>query len=420
MAHPEDLLLSAVLRTGDLKTVYNHGVSQEMFLVRMDEWRWIEQQYSRYGKVPSKEAFRHKFPDMTIYRVDDVGTFSGDVKQEFARASLTDLMDRAVDLMMKGKVDKALNELGSDLLSIQAAVLDQQHDYDLTIDWNGTYEAVKRRIERVQRTGRAGVPTGFGTLDLITGGLQPHWLTFLGARLGMGKTWTMVRMATEAALTGHTALYYSLEQSEHEIAMRMHTKLSRELWGETFRHRDLMRGGGFDLQSYRDFLGNLDDLLPGRLVVNDTSRGRVGPMTVAAGIEREEPDVVFIDYLTLMKQQGDGGWLSIAELTSSLQQVAQRYPVSMVVAAQLNRTAVGSEEPDPGTFGRGDTIGQDADLNIMVFKKSVSVRKLSVPKFRHGEDGQNFFVRWKPNTGDLDECSGDEAGALIESDRETD
>lgn len=416
-ASPEALLISAVLQTKDASAFTRNGITAEMFDGLRDEAKWLMDYIARYERTPSKTNVRTKWPDFVVYKVDACDYYADEVKQAYARSAVTDLLDRSVELIIQGKLDKAIESMSTELLHVQAVVQDAADDYDLASDWESTYEATKKRMERVRSGGRAGVPTGFSTIDLNTGGLQPGWMTIVGGRLSAGKTWAMVRMAHEAVIEGYTALYFTLEQPRDQIAMRAHTMMSQALGGEVFRHLDLQRGNGFDLIEYRKFLESLEERVPGRFVINDTSRGRVGPIQVAAGIEREEPDVVFVDYLTLMKQTGDGGWLSVADLSASMQQLAQKYQVPIVLGSQLNRTAMGSDEPDAGQIGRSDAVGQDADLVVMVTKKTTSVRKMSLAKNRHGPDGLTWFTMWKPNTGEIEEITGDRASELIEEDR---
>lgn len=416
-ASPEALLLSAVIRKDDLSAFTRTGVMIEMFTGHREEAEWFIAFMDKYNKVPPRSALLQKFPEFTIYKVDSVDYYADEVKQAYARSAVTDLLDDAVQLILDGNLDKAVEQMSTQLLHVQAVVQDANDDYDLATDWEKTYNSAKLRVDRVCAGQRAGVPTGWSTVDLNTGGLQPGWMVIFGGRLSAGKTWGMIRMAHEAVVNGYTALYMSLEQPRDQIAMRTHTMLSQALGGEVFRHLDLQRGSGFDLMDYKKFLQSLEEQVPGRFVINDTSRGRVGPIQVAAAIEREEPDIVFVDYMTLMKQNGDGGWLSVADLSASMQQLAQRYEIPVVLGAQLNRTAMGDDEPDAGQIGRSDAVGQDADLVIMVTKKTNSVRKMSLAKNRHGPDGLTWMVRWKPNTGDIEEITGNEAEKLIEDDR---
>lgn len=421
MASPQALLISAVLNTGDGSGFTRNGITDEMMTDYADEFAWLVKYIDRYNATPGIPAFENAWPDFRVKAgVVEVDHYADDTKHAYARATITELLDKSVDLIVAGQIDKAIDGLGTDLLRVQAVVQDSADDYDLVSDWHATYEKAKERIARVKTHGSAGVPTGFTTLDLLSGGWQPGWYGVIGGRLSAGKTWTMVRSATAAAMAGYTSLYFSLEQPRDQIAIRTHTMFSHQWHDETFRHLDLMRGQNYDLRSYRAFLEQMEDNLAGRFVINDTSRGRVGPIQVAAAIEREQPDVVFIDYLTLMKTKGDGDWLSVADLSASIQQLGQRYNVPIICGAQLNRTAMRDDEPDAGMIGRSDAVGQDADIAVMVSKKSESVRKMSLAKFRHGPDGVSWFVKWKPNTGEVYEVNGDEAADLIEKDKAVD
>jgi replicative DNA helicase len=282
-------------------------------------------------------------------------------------------------------------------------------------EWQATYDDVVARVDRVSKLGTAGVPTGWSTLDLNSGGMQPGWLVVVGGRLGHGKTWTMVRMAAEASMRGYKALYWSLEQSRHQIAMRAQSVLAHEAGVAGIRVTDLMRGTGVALDVYKSFMANeMQTIMRGDLWINDTSRGRVSPMTIAASIEHDRPDIVFIDYLTLLEMKGDGDWTSVANLSGDLKRIAERYEVPIVVGSQLNRQAIGSENPDPGQLARSDSVGQDADMVLTVTKDKVTPElvKLHLAKFRHGPDGLSWFCKFQPGQGVYEEITGDQAATL--------
>lgn len=414
MSHPEDLLITALIKSADSKIMAKHGMSSDLFVLRQHEFKWIEKYIARHGALPSRAAYKTKFPDAPFYRTaegGDVENFIEEVKQNFARYRLTEIMDNSIELLMMGQIDNAVSSLGTELLQVQAVVADMPDDYNTALDWGDTYDDVMARIERVKTTGSAGIPTGFDSLDAETGGLQPGWLSIFAARTGVGKTWTGVRMGCEAAMNGYTALYFTLEQSRHQIAMRSHNFLSKHYGGSIFHAGDLMRGFGFDLLEYKDFLQQLADELPGSLVINDGRRGRVTPMTVAGAIERVQPDIVYVDYLTLMGMEGDGGWQSVGKLSTDLKQIAERFQVPIVAMSQLNRT---------GEVSRADSISHDSDLVIKLSKKSRHVMKMFMEKFRHGDDGFSWLCEYNPGNGTHDEITPAEADTLIEADDEVD
>lgn len=414
-AHPEALLISAILRTDGMDLAVKHGIRPDLFTLHPDEAEWLYDYYERYGKTPGKLTFKNKFPDFVVFKIDDVSQMAEEVKNEYARSELATALDQTVKDMLAGDVAGAANRLTTTALSVQASIADNPGDYDVGTDASSTFDMIAEKIERVKKHGRAGVPTGFDTLDDITGGYQPGWLTVVAGRLGMGKTWTMVRSACAAVFDGYTAQYYSLEQSRHQIAMRSHTFMSVEYGHEVFRATDLMRGTGFDMMAYKRFLEDIGETLDGKLIINDTTRGRVSPMTIAAGIERNAPDIVFVDYLTLMEMQGDGGWKSVGKLSADLKQIAERYQVPIVAASQVNRSA-GLDTPGTEHLSQADAIGHDADMVITMVKKSPSVMKMKLAKFRHGQDGVTWWAQFQPGDGKYAEITKNQADALIQQD----
>lgn len=422
-SNSEALVISALLRGGDPAAITKHGLTADLFITYEHEWKWIEKRLKKTDALPSVVALRQQYPSFVIFAVDDIDSFADQLRHDAAQAKLTDLMDDCITLMESGSVKKALTNLGNELLTIQSLMTDTPEHFDMKADWQDTYDDVAARVDRVNLLGTAGVPTGFSTLDMNSGGLQPGWLCIVGGRLGEGKTWTMVRMAAEAAMRGYKAMYWSLEQGRHQIAMRAQSIFAHEANVTGIRVTDLMRGTGVSLDAYKSFMENeMQSVCKGDLLINDTTRGKVNTMTIASSIEAVGPDIVFIDYLTLLEMQGDGDWQSVANLSGDLKRISERYSVPIVAGSQLNRTAVKDDTPDPGTLARSDSIGQDADMVITIARDKVTpvVRKLNLAKFRHGPDGFSWHCKFQPGQGVYEEITGDEAERLRELARDVD
>jgi replicative DNA helicase len=413
----ESLFISAVLRQQDHKTPLIEGVEKDWFLTYFSEWEWIHNYISRHHKTPSKSLFKATFPDFTVIKSDDVDYCIGELKTSFLRRSLVQLIDSSVEKMKSGNdVLGIINHAQQSLMQLQVRSEGSRNECDVLDDWQHTYNEVARRYERVQERGMAGVPTGFPTLDNLTGGPQAGDYWIVAARLGQGKTWTLIRMASTALYKGMTVQYDALEQSRAQIAMRTHSFLSSAHAKSSFRSMDLMHGQGFDLKEYKEFLGNLKEEISGKLIVNDTSRGRLNPSMIAAQIERNRPDVVFIDYLTLMNTGGDD-WKAIANLSAEMKGIAMHYQVPIVAAAQINRTAIGTDVPGPEHLAGADAIGQDADAVVTMKQMSAHVVKMRLAKFRHGSDGQTWYNEFRPNSGRFDEISGQDAEEIMDEDK---
>lgn len=418
--HPENLLISAVVQSGEYQHLAAQGITSSMFHTYDQEASWLEKYIQKNGKAPSKQALRQTFPDFTIFKVDDVQHWCSEVVRTHKQQSIINLMDDALNMVDAGDEDTALSMVQTGVQRINAVTAGVRNDFDVFENWDEVYDSVSARVDRVRAHGHAGVPTGFTTLDSITGGMQPGWFGVVAARLGQGKTWCAVRMAWAAAITGHKVHYFSLEQSKLQIAMRVHAFGSRQFSSETFNPMDLNRGKGFDIRKYKQFLQDMQSKRGnGQFRINDTSRGMVTPSTIAAVIESEQPDIVFIDYLTLLGAETDD-WRGTAKLSSSIQSTAQRFDTPIMALSQVNRLGISKEPPGAEHLSQADAIGQDADLVLTMTQLSKNVQKMKLAKFRHGQGGDSWWAKFSPGTGEYEEIDHAAAEAQIEADQESD
>ena len=417
----EAFLISAVLRGRDLKTAMGQGVTSDMFHAFQDEWTWIETYYQRYQAGPSKEAFKRQFKDFAIKQVDDVAHFADEVRKNHARQLMLAMMEDAADILADGDIDRAVKIANSSIIQI-AAAMGTNHDGDIFVDFSDILQDVESRARRVAENGTAGIPFGISSIDNRTGGANPGELWIIGARLGVGKSWSLQSFAANAALLGYSVQFDALEQSRSQVAMRIHALMAGSMGRAVFSNTALMQGKGFSMTDYKSFLRKLKNDVAGRLHVSDTSRGRVGVTTVAAQIERNKVDVVYIDYLTLMQKTGPD-WQGIAQLSGDLKSLATNYQIPVICAAQLNRAdgVAGSRRGEPAgveALGGSDAIGQDADGVITLAKASRRVMVGKMAKYRNGEDGYLWYQEFDPERGVMAEISGNKAQDLIDKDKD--
>lgn len=413
----ESLFISAVLRQEDHKSPILAGVKPSWFVSHADEWDWIDRYIRRHNRTPSKSLFKTKFPDFKLLVSDDVEYCLEELREDHLRRSLVSTVNSVIGKVQDDKPPhEIMSELSTTILNLQADTDGVANESDVIDDMDMVYNEVAKRYERAVAHGQSGIPTGFATLDLVTNGPQPSDYWIVAARLGQGKTWTLLRMACTAVYRGFTVQYDALEQSRAQITMRAHSFLSSDHAMKSFQSQDLINGKGFDLIKYKEFLEELKGKLSGRLIVNDTSRGRVTPSTIAAQIERNKPDIVFIDYLTLMNNH-TGDWQALSALSAEMKGIAMRYEVPIVAAAQINRTAIGEDLPGAEHLAGADAIGQDADAVITMKQVTQRVVKMKLAKYRHGRDGQVWFNEFVPNSGKFFEISGDTAKDLMDEDK---
>lgn len=411
----EAKLISSVLRDKDIAEAVSRGVTADMFRLHADEWAWLVDYYEKYRGVPSKAAFKDMFPEFRIKTYNDTPHLSDLVRQSFTRRTLTAAMADSADFLAGNDINKAMETMQAAMVTT-AAQVSPHKDTDILRDYSDIFADIEARAALVKERGSAGLDTGFPTLDARTGGPQPGDLWVVGARLGEGKTWTLMKMAKTMVENGHSVLFVALEMTRGQVAMRFHNLMSDSVGSEIFGSTDLMRGK-INTRRYGTFLGDLRDSIPGRLHVVDQSRGRVSPMALRSMIEKVKPEAVFVDYLTLMDKQGDGDWKSVAKLSGDLKVTGVEYGVPMIVASQLNRAeGLSKEPPGPEALAQSDAVGQDADLVITQRMFSKRTMKQKVVKSRHAQGGFAWWMVLDPERGVFKEADYDQAQAVRDKD----
>jgi replicative DNA helicase len=125
------------------------------------------------------------------------------------------------------------------------------------------------------------------------------------------------------------------------------------------------------------------------------------PEHVYAETVRYKPDVVVIDYISLMRsgrpgQKGNSMWQAITEITQDLKQNARVLGIPILAAAQTNRSG-GKDGAELDNIGNSISIVQDSDKVIGLFaddemkqRKEIEIR---LNKNRRGRLGK-FKALW--------------------------
>jgi replicative DNA helicase len=420
------VLISYVVKHRDYRTAAKHGVNSNHFHIHKKEWVWIERFVTKYAKSPGQNSFKSRFPDFKILRTDagEAKPLVEEVHAQHSQFVLKRLLERGVEgIEDRGMVDEVLRELHLGIVGLRTELDGADGDHDAIADFDAAYRYIRGLAARIKEHGASGTPTGYDTLDARTGGPMPGHLWVVGARLGQGKTWALVNMAVASVKAGYAVQFCSLEQPREQILVRAHTVMSNQMHKAAghlkFTSQELTTGH-VGPSTYRDWLKKVPGHYPGRLHVSDRGRGQVGPLEIASLIERNKPDVVFIDYMTLMSMIGDD-WRAVQKLSGELKTLAMSYQVPIVTAAQLNRAGAGKRDiPGVENLAYGDSIGQDADAVIMLQQYSRSVHRVNLAKYRHGRDGITFWTKFLPNDGEFSEITYDQAQDMKDKDDDRD
>lgn len=211
------------------------------------------------------------------------------------------------------------------------------------------------------------IRTHIPRLDEAIGGLERQTLTVLAARPGMGKTTLAFQLARNIANYGNKVLFYSLEMAEAALWAKAVCGAEHERWKD-------IRAMALD--------GKIPDPLFNRLskqaekmmsmyqesILIDDSVNTTG--TIILGIDKYRPDLVVIDHLRLVKDQGESENKRLGAISERLKDIAKDFNCAVLCLAQLNRNVENRESKRPELSDLRDSgeIEENADLVMMLYR----------------------------------------------------
>lgn len=242
------------------------------------------------------------------------------------------------------------------------AALKQSHDlFD-----PGTFIADPTRALRFLDSEMVdAIPTGIQALDERNFGPVRKRLNLFIAPYGKGKSWWLINLAKHAMLDGKRVLYVSLELSEEEICQRIFqsmfalTKRSEAVRVQRFERDELGRfvalkeselTGRKALadENIREFLVSKQKPLRTRppLLVRQFPTLSVpelgGYLDMLEGQRKFMPDLVLLDYVTLLDTDVSNYRLTIGQNCKALRALGVERNIAIATAAQANRGASSS------------------------------------------------------------------------------
>lgn len=210
-----------------------------------------------------------------------------------------------------------------------------------------------------------GVPSGFTSIDRITGGWQPGNLVIIAGRPSMGKTALALTLASNPAKLSYPVCLFSLEMSESEIATRFMSGVSGYTNVE-------IRNADINIEKFVDKSNEVANL---PIYIDDTPalslselRSKVKKVIIRYGVK-----LVIIDYLQLMKQQAGNREQEVSIISKGLKAISKEFNIPVIALSQLNRGVEERSDKRPrlSDLRESGAIEQDADLVCFVYRPSV-------------------------------------------------
>lgn len=271
---------------------------------------------------------------------------------------------------------------------------------------NGALKEVVDKFDKIAKdpTALRGISTGYKDFDAITNGLQKSDLILLAARPSVGKTSFAMNIMTNIALSGKTCAVFSLEMPKTHLAQRALCSIAKVPMNKALN-------GKMQADEWKRIWAATKKLENTKLFIDDSSM--TTPATLLSKCRRLKAkegslDVVMVDYLQLMKNEGrqsDNRQNEISAISRSLKVAAKELGVPIIVLSQLSRDIEKREGHKPQLSDLRDSgaIEQDADIVMFLHNPEKyndipsgdepGVVELILAKHRNGQTG-TVKLRW--------------------------
>ena len=262
-----------------------------------------------------------------------------------------------------------------------------------TLLYDGMFDALQDIDDRSTGRRPSGMQTGIVELDSIVGGLEPGQLVIVAARPSIGKTAFALNITNHVAQQkGKSIAFFSLEMTRRELIQRLISLRTGVSVSE-------MRSGKLTSDQWGLISSCQGKAIGQRLHLIDRSAiGVAYVRATARKIKRKDGlDLIVVDYLGLMRGEGQNRTQEIGSLSRGLKALAKELGVPIIAVAQLNRGTENRTDKRPMLSDLRDSgeVEQDADIVAMLHREALydedtrwqGLAELIVRKNRNGPLG---------------------------------
>lgn len=366
-------------------------------------YEYIMKHVRKYKSAPSLDAAKHDHPDFEWLQIEDtidyaIDRFSVIVKRRLADDLLLELGAACNDPERSENIESEFLEVSRKLIAAVPTVEISR------------FSDIEQRIEEYRQDKEIGklpgLPFGFPTMDLLTGGLQRHELATVLGFTNVGKSTLLRSFGFNFWVEGYTVLYLSLEM-EAKVILRIFDAMLAKLDYKKLKQLALEEE---DLERWESFIDHVENRECDIPVIDQYHR--ITPDQVFSAMVRYEPDVCIIDYVGLMKSanisRGAPKHQQIQEITQDLKHICRTIKIPIIMAAQTNRAGA-KDGAELENVGDGISIAQDSDLVFGLHQDEDMMRdemmEIRVNKNRDGPRGK-LQALWRHETQEFRQFTG--------------
>jgi replicative DNA helicase len=213
------------------------------------------------------------------------------------------------------------------------------------------------------------IPTGFKYLDKKIIGFHKKSISTIASRPGMGKTALLLQLKRNLTSAGYKVGIISLEMDSDSLFVRDLSAMSKI---DSMN----MESGRLSQDDYENLEIVADDIASNNYSVDDSPRQTVKTVmnTINKWKIQDGIDIVFLDYLTLLKSAGNDKYgrfdLEIGKMTEELRVFSKETGTPIVILSQLNREVEkrNDKRPQLADLRESGSIEQDSRLVMFLYR----------------------------------------------------
>ncbi|MGE8629469.1 replicative DNA helicase [Achromobacter denitrificans] len=273
-----------------------------------------------------------------------------------AQAAATELATPVIDI-----IDRAQGEL-------QDMLAERQSDEPVHVA-DDMQEFLDDLDRRSRGEGEQAMSTGFTDLDEhMGGGIRPGNLIVVAGRPKMGKTALALNIARNVA-DQHKVLVLSMEMGRKELHARNVAALGKMPLAHLVDAKKMQGSDWSRATVGSELLSALG------LFVHNQGEMTLAQVRAAARAQQRKHglDLLVIDYLQLMRGDGDNRNSQIEQITRGLKGMAMSMGIGIIVLSQLNRNveARPNKRPMASDLRDSGAIEQDCDAALFLYRDEV-------------------------------------------------
>jgi len=438
-------LLSRICDTNDTTAITRYQLVDDDFPTPAERqaFRFIRDYAEQNGRLPSADTVCAEVPEFTELYVpvsDSVDWLAGRFLENVANRKIQALFspDSAVSQKF-GNVppDEWIDVLTRELESIKIRTnVRDKVGHNVKTDTNAFLDEYERR--KAGESYRV-YKSKFPKINATVGGYVSSNLYTIYGKSGRGKSVIALEEAIEAAMQGANVLIWSMEMGWFEVMVRIYVSVSARLGLTVANVGGVDMAAGFDAgdlragkladdfeQSFREFLRQLNDYVPGNIVVravDDDDFMKRDLKALEADIIATKADVVVIDpfyYLDYERNTSKTAGGDAAATSMKLRRLAGRTKTVIFAITQAEETKESKDDdgfrevklPAREDVKKTKQLLEDAYLLIAVDTDYKQKRGLiGLNKGRDGGEGTEIELTYIPQVGIVKELPTGEAAS---------